>query len=204
MHEYDDQQLVQSALCGDTEGFNKLVERYQSRAYGLCVRMLGDADMAADVAQDAFISAYRHLPSLRGEFRPWLMRIVANACRDVLRSQKRRPSVSLDMTTDEDEAPALQIADTTAGPEEQLLRREMQQTIATALFTIPADQREVIVLSDIEGMSYQEIADITGINIGTVKSRLNRARMRLRELLYAAELLPHVRRLTSEQTNQGE
>jgi RNA polymerase sigma-70 factor (ECF subfamily) len=108
------------------------------------------------------------------------------------------------MTTDDDEAPALQIADTTAGPEEQLLRREMQQTIATALFTIPADQREVIVLSDIEGLSYQEIADITGINIGTVKSRLNRARMRLRELLYAAELLPQVRRLTSEQTTQGE
>lgn len=204
MHEHDDQQLVQQSLSGDTLSFNQLVDRYQSRAYGLCVRMLGDADQAADVAQDAFISAYRHLPGLRGEFRPWLMRIVANACRDVLRSQKRRPSVSLDMTTDDDEAPALQIADTTAGPEEQLLRREMQQTIATALFTIPADQREVIVLSDIEGLSYQEIADITGINIGTVKSRLNRARMRLRELLYAAELLPQVRRLTSEQTTQGE
>jgi RNA polymerase sigma-70 factor (ECF subfamily) len=204
MHEHDDQQLVQQALGGDTQSFNQLVDRYQARAYGLCVRMLGDADQAADVAQDAFISAYRHLPGLRGEFRPWLMRIVANACRDVLRSQKRRPSISLDMTIDEDEAPALQIADTTAGPEEQLLRREMQQTIAAALFTIPADQREVIVLSDIEGLSYQEIADITGINIGTVKSRLNRARMRLRELLYAAELLPQVRRLTSEQTNQGE
>lgn len=204
MHDHDDQKLVQLALNGNTESFNQLVDRYQSRAYGLCVRMLGDADQAADVAQDAFISAYRHLPGLRGEFRPWLMRIVANACRDVLRIQKRRPSVSLDMTTDDDEAPALQIADTTAGPEEQLLRREMQQTIATALFTIPADQREVIVLSDIEGLSYQEIADITGINIGTVKSRLNRARMRLRELLYAAELLPQVRRLTSEQTTQGE
>jgi RNA polymerase sigma-70 factor (ECF subfamily) len=204
MYEHDDQHLVQAALNGDSESFNRLVDRYQARAYGLCLRMLGDADHAADVAQDAFISAYRHLPSLRGEFRPWLMRIVANACRDVLRSQKRRPSVSLDMTNDDDDAPALQIADTAAGPEEQLLRREMQQTIATALFTIPAEQREVIVLSDIEGLSYQEIAEITGINIGTVKSRLNRARMRLRELLYAAELLPHVRRLTSEQTNQGE
>lgn len=204
MHEIDDQQLVQSTLNGDTDGFNRLVDRYQARAYGLCIRMLGDADQAADVAQDAFIAAYRHLPGLRGEFRPWLMRIVANACRDVLRSQKRRPSVSLDMTMDDDDAPALQIADTTAGPEEQLLRREMQQTIATALHTIPVDQREVIILSDIEGLSYQEIADITGINIGTVKSRLNRARLRLRELLYAAELLPHVRRRTSEQTNQGE
>lgn len=204
MHEYDDIQLVQSTLNGDTESFNRLVDRYQPRVYGLCVRMLGDQDTAADVAQDAFIAAYRHLPSLRGEFRPWLMRIVANACRDVLRTKKRRPSLSLDMTYDDDESPALQIADTHAGPEEQLLRHELQQTIATALQTIPIDQREVIILSDIEGFSYQEISNITGVNIGTVKSRLNRARLRLRELLYAAELLPQVRRLTTEHTTQGE
>jgi RNA polymerase sigma-70 factor (ECF subfamily) len=198
MVQYEDPQLVQLVLDGDTEAFNDLVERHQSRAYNLCVRMLGDADAAADVAQDAFISAYKHLPSLRGEFRPWLMRIVANGCRDVLRSQKRRPSVSLDLERDDDDTPAMQLADTGDGPEAALMKRELQKTIAGALAEIPDDQREVVILSDIQGLSYQEIADMTGINIGTVKSRLNRARSRLRELLMAAELLPRVRRHTLE------
>jgi len=198
MLQFEDQQLVQFVLAGDTAAFNDLVERHQSRAYNLCVRMLADADAAADVAQDAFISAYKHLPSLRGEFRPWLMRIVANACRDVLRSQKRRPSVSLDLERDDDDAPAMQFADTSDGPEAALMKSELQKTIAVALGAIPDDQREVIILSDIQGLSYQEIADVTGINIGTVKSRLNRARSRLRELLLAAELLPRVRRHTHE------
>ena len=198
MLQYDDQEIVQLILAGDTDAFNVLVDRYQARAYNLCLRMLGDGDVAADVAQDAFISAYRHLPSLRGEFRPWLMRIVANACRDALRSQKRRPTVSMDMSHDEDEGPGLQIADSADGPVDALIHREFQQTIVVALQSIPDDQREVIVLSDIEGRSYQEIADITGINIGTVKSRLNRARLRMRELLTAAELFPQVKRHTSQ------
>lgn len=198
MLQYDDQEIVQLILAGDTDAFNVLVDRYQSRAYNLCLRMLGDGDAAADVAQDAFISAYRHLPSLRGDFRPWLMRIVANACRDALRSQKRRSTISMDVSRDEDDGPGLQIADDAAGPEDALLQRELQQTIVIALHSIPDDQREVIVLSDIEGRSYQEIADITGINIGTVKSRLNRARLRMRELLVAAELLPRVKRHTSQ------
>jgi RNA polymerase sigma-70 factor (ECF subfamily) len=198
MVQYEDPQLVRLVLDGDTEAFNDLVERHQSRAYNLCVRMLGDADAAADVAQDAFISAYKHLPSLRGEFRPWLMRIVANGCRDVLRSQKRRPSVSLDLERDDDDTPAMQLADTGDGPEAALMKSELQKTIAGALAEIPDDQREVVILSDIQGLSYQEIADMTGINIGTVKSRLNRARSRLRELLVAAELLPRVRRHTLE------
>ncbi len=196
----EDQILVSAALAGDNDSFNQLVERYQNRAYGLCFRMLGDADAAADVAQDAFISAYRHLPSLRGEFRPWLMRIVANACRDVLRSNKRHPSVSLDTNPrDEDESPALQIADTTPNPEEHLMRAELHRTISVALLQIPLDQRTVVILSDIEGMSYDEIAVVTGANIGTVKSRLNRARARLREIFVAAELFPTVRRLIADE-----
>jgi RNA polymerase sigma-70 factor (ECF subfamily) len=126
------------------------------------------------------------------------MRIVANGCRDVLRSQKRRPSVSLDLERDDDDTPAMQLADTGDGPEAALMKSELQKTIAGALAEIPDDQREVVILSDIQGLSYQEIADMTGINIGTVKSRLNRARSRLRELLVAAELLPRVRRHTLE------
>jgi RNA polymerase sigma-70 factor (ECF subfamily) len=162
--------------------------------------MLGDSDAAADVAQDAFISAYRHLPSLRGEFRPWLMRIVANACRDVLRSNKRHPSVSLDTNPrDEDESPALQIADANPNPEEHLMRAELHRTISVALLQIPQDQRTVVILSDIEGMSYDEIAEVTGANIGTVKSRLNRARARLREIFTEVELFPTVRRLIANE-----
>lgn len=196
----EDQILVTAVLAGDSDSFNQLVERYQNRAYGLCFRMLGDSDAAADVAQDAFISAYRHLPSLRGEFRPWLMRIVANACRDVLRSNKRHPSVSLDTNPrDEDEAPALQIADSNPNPEEHLMRAEMHRTISVALLQIPQDQRTVVILSDIEGMSYDEIAEVTGANIGTVKSRLNRARARLREIFTEVELFPTVRRLIANQ-----
>lgn len=196
----EDQILVSAALAGDSDSFNQLVERYQNRAYGLCFRMLGDADAAADVAQDAFISAYRHLPSLRGEFRPWLMRIVANACRDVLRSNKRHPSVSLDTNPrDEDESPVMQIADTNPNPEEHLMRAEMHRTISVALLQIPQDQRTVVILSDIEGMSYDEIAEVTGANIGTVKSRLNRARSRLREIFIEAELFPLVRRLIPDE-----
>jgi RNA polymerase sigma-70 factor (ECF subfamily) len=196
----EDQILVSAALAGDSDSFNQLVERYQNRAYGLCFRMLGDSDAAADVAQDAFISAYRHLPSLRGEFRPWLMRIVANACRDVLRSNKRHPSVSLDTNPrDEDESPALQIADSNPNPEEHLMRAEMHRTISVALLQIPQDQRTVVILSDIDGMSYDEIAEVTGANIGTVKSRLNRARARLREIFTEAELFPTVRRLIANE-----
>lgn len=193
MIDYDDAQLVQAILAGDTQSFNILVERHQSRVYGLCVRMLGDNDAAADVAQDAFIAAYRNIPSLRGDFRPWMMRIAANACRDVLRTRKRRPTVSIDLDP-ADDAPAQQYIDDTAGPEETLMHAQMQQVLVDALYAIPDDQREVVVLSDIEGMSYQEIADVTGINIGTVKSRLNRARARLREILQAAELFPKVMR----------
>lgn len=196
----EDQILVTAVLAGDSDSFNQLVERYQNRAYGLCFRMLGDSDAAADVAQDAFISAYRHLPSLRGEFRPWLMRIVANACRDVLRSNKRHPSVSLDTNPrDEDESPALQIADANPNPEEHLMRAELHRTISVALLQIPQDQRTVVILSDIEGMSYDEIAEVTGANIGTVKSRLNRARARLREIFTEVELFPTVRRLIANE-----
>jgi RNA polymerase sigma factor (sigma-70 family) len=191
--EYDDTQLVRDILAGDTQSFNVLVERHQSRVYSLCVRMVGDADAAADVAQDAFISAYRNLPSLRGEFRPWMMRIAANACRDVLRTRKRRPTVSMDADPSDD-APAQQIADSQAGPEDVLMHTEMQQALVEALYAIPDEQREVVILSDVQGYSYQEIAEVTGINIGTVKSRLNRARTRLREILMAAELFPQVMR----------
>jgi RNA polymerase sigma factor (sigma-70 family) len=188
--------LVADAQHGDVESFNILVRRYESRVYNLSFRMLGDADSAADAAQDAFLSAFRSLRSFRGgSFRSWLLRIATNACYDALRARKRRPAVSLDMELEEGDESPLQIPDGSEGPDDAVLRRELATAIQTGLGHLPEDQRLAVVLSDIQGMAYEEIAQITGANIGTVKSRLSRGGARLREVLRAGELLPAKYRL---------
>lgn len=184
--------LVAAAQRGDVESFNALVRLYEGRVYNLSYRMLGDSESAADASQETFLSAYRNLRSFRGgSFRSWLMRIATNACYDALRIRKRRPTVSLsgDEDDDEDSTP-LQIPDETSGPDDLVLRRELAAAIQTGLGLLPEDQRLTVVLSDIQGMAYEEIAQITGANLGTVKSRLSRGRARLREVLRAGELLP--------------
>lgn len=189
----EEQRLVMAAQRGDVESFNALVRLYEGRVYNLSYRMLGDADGAADAAQDAFLSAFRNLKSFRGgSFRSWLLRIATNACYDVLRARKRRPAVSLDALSadDEDASSPLQIADDAEMPDDVALRHELAGAIQHGLTSLPEDQRAVIVLSDIQGLSYEEIALITGSNLGTVKSRLSRGRARLREVLRAGELLP--------------
>ncbi|HEU5015415.1 MAG TPA: sigma-70 family RNA polymerase sigma factor [Roseiflexaceae bacterium] len=184
--------LVESARHGEAESFNALVRLYEGRVYNLCYRMLGDADSAADAGQDAFLSAFRNMRKFRGgSFRSWMLRIATNTCYDVLRARKRRPTTSLDADAQHDEdAPALQIADEGETPDERVQRRELATAIRAALDTLPEDQRIVVVLSDVEGMSYDEIAEITGTNLGTVKSRLSRGRARMRDALKAGELLP--------------
>lgn len=184
--------LVEAARRGDVESFNALVRLYEGRVYNLCYRMLGDADSAADAAQEAFLSAYRNLRSFRGgSFRSWLLRIATNACYDSLRARKRRPAVSLEASADdEDAASPLQVPDPAESPDDTALRRELAGAIQEGLASLPDDQRAVLVLSDIEGLSYEEIASVTGTNLGTVKSRLSRGRSRLRDVLRAGELLP--------------
>lgn len=184
--------LVEAARRGDVESFNALVRLYEARVYNLCYRMLGDADSAADAAQESFLSAYRNLRSFRGgSFRSWLLRIATNACYDALRARKRRPSVSLDAGADEEEeSAAMQVADPSEAPDDFALRRELAGAIQEGLASLPEDQRVVLILSDIEGLAYEEIAQVTGANIGTVKSRLSRGRARLRDVLRAGELLP--------------
>ena len=188
----EERRLVAAAQRGGVEQFNALVRLYEGRVYNLCYRMLGDADSAADAAQDAFLSAYRNLPSFRGgSFRSWMLRIATNTCYDVLRARKRRPAVSLDIDADEnDEASPLQIADTAESPTDFALRRELAAAIQLGLGELPDEQRVILILSDIEGLAYDEIAQITNTNIGTVKSRLSRGRARLRDVLKAGELLP--------------
>ena len=196
----EERRLVEVAQRGDVESFNELVRLFEGRVYNLCYRMLGDADSAADAAQDAFLSAFRNLRSFRGgSFRSWMLRIATNTCYDALRVRKRRPSVSLDIeAADELASSPLQIADTAESPDDFAQRRELAAAIQQGLTALPDEQRIVLILSDIQGLPYEEIAQITNSNLGTVKSRLSRGRARLREVLKAGELLPSRYRHESE------
>ena len=188
---YDESQLISDSQGGDVRAFNVLVEHYQVRLYNLCCRMLGDPDAAADVTQDAFLSAYRNIRRYRGgSFAAWLMRIATNACYDQLRARQRRPTTSIDaLLDDEDHAPR-QFEDSGEAPDERSLRNELAGEIQRGLDALDADQRLVIVLSDIQGFSYDEISAVTGWPLGTVKSRLSRGRAQLRNVLRQGELLP--------------
>ena len=196
----EERRLVEVAQRGDVESFNELVRLFEGRVYTLCYRMLGDAESAADAAQDAFFSAFRNLKSFRGgSFRSWMLRIATNTCYDVLRVRKRRPSVSLDIDADDESASSpLQIADSAESPDDFAQRRELAAAIQQGLTELPDEQRIVLILSDIQGLAYEEIAQITNSNLGTVKSRLSRGRARLREVLKAGELLPTRYRHESE------
>lgn len=194
----EEQRLISAAQAGDLDSFNQIVQLYETRVYNLCYRMLGDADAAADATQDTFISAFRHLPNFRGgAFKSWLLRIATNTCYDVLRTRKRRPSVSLDKEPD-DEGNRLDLPDPGASLDEIMLQQELSAAIQRGLADLPEDQRIVIILSDIQGLAYEEIAQITGVQLGTVKSRLSRARAKLRDILRAGELLPLKFRLDDE------
>jgi RNA polymerase sigma-70 factor (ECF subfamily) len=192
--ERDEQSLIAAAQRGNMDAFNELVLSYQDQVYNLAYRIMGDPASASDAAQEAFISAYQHIDGFRGEypssFKSWLMRIVSNACFDELRRLKRRPTTSIeDFELDEEANPAL--VSEAGSPEEHAEREEMARVIQTGIQTLPADQRVTLVLSDVQGFSYQEIAEITDVPLGTVKSRLARARGKLRDHLRdQGELLP--------------
>lgn|SRR5690606_4912382 len=197
----NEQALIQKAQRGDLNAFNALVLAYQNQVYTLAYRIMGEAHSAADVTQEAFILAFRRLSTYRGgNFRSWLLRITANQCYDELRRIRRKPAVSVEElpNAESDDGPAL--PDETDTPEQVVQQRELQRAIQTCISHLSADQRIVLVMSDIEGFSYQEIADQIGANLGTVKSRLSRARAGVRDCLQAVkELLPPVFRLTSEE-----
>jgi RNA polymerase sigma factor (sigma-70 family) len=203
----DEQALIRAAVKGDVDSFNTLVLHYQSQVYNYAYRVMGDPDSAADATQEAFISAYRALHGYRGgSFRSWLLRIVTNACYDELRRRKRRPVSSLDALYVEDPTPdaALPLSHR-EGPEGCTVRHELNQAIQFGIAGLPEEQRVTLVLSDVQGMSYEEIAQVTAANIGTVKSRLSRARSKLRDYLRTREeLLPREYRLVDEQAYTAE
>jgi len=177
--------LLRDSLAGDLDAFNRLVELHQRLVFNICLRMLGSPAAAEDATQEAFISAWRNISSFRGQsFRAWLTRIAANACTDELRRRSRRPAVSLDAPAAGEEAP-LEIPDRAAGPEEAALRADQRRRIQAALLDLPADQRLAVVMCDVQGFAYEEIAEAMRTSVGTVKSRIARGREKLRRLLAA-------------------
>ncbi|HSH03297.1 MAG TPA: sigma-70 family RNA polymerase sigma factor [Anaerolineae bacterium] len=193
----DENKLITLAQKGDITAYNRLVIEYQDMVYNVSYRILGEATTADDITQETFIAAHKALKRFRGgSFKSWLMRIATNRCYDLLRKRKRRPQSSLDELTEDNESfPPLTDEDDT-GPEEEQLQQELAQGIVTCLDSLPDDQRITTVLCDIEGYAYQEIAEMTAVSLGTVKSRISRARRRLRDCLQSlGELLPAQYRL---------
>ena len=183
--------LVAQARSGRVDAFNQLVLFYQQTAYNLAFRILGDVDRSTDATQESFIRCYRSLDQFRGGiFRAWLLRIVTNCCYDQLRLQQRRPTTPIDDLVEDEEHSDL-LRDNSESPEESVERGELNAFLKASLGILPPEQRAIVVLSDIEGLSYEEIAAVSSLALGTVKSRLNRARGKLRDYLLAhKEQLP--------------
>jgi RNA polymerase sigma-70 factor (ECF subfamily) len=200
----DESALIAEAQKGDLDAFNDLVLKYQEVLFNVALRIVGDQDLAADATQDAFVSAFASLKSFRGgSFKAWLLRTLTNACYDALRRARRRPTVPLEPADAEeggsDSSPWL--ADPSPSPEEQMDASELEHAIQHCLDRLPTEFRAVVVMADIEGLDYSEVAGAVRVPLGTVKSRLARARLRLRECLQAfEELLPSAFRLQSEPT----
>ncbi len=186
--EAPDAVLVTRSQGGDVQAFNLLVERYQQRVYAVCSRMLGHGD-ADDVTQEVFLAAFRSIQRYRGgSFISWLLRIATNKCLDVLRVRSRRPFISLDTAVEGTGDAPRQFHDSSESPEQHLLRMDLARDLEHALLQLPPEQRLLVVLSDIQGYSYEEIVASTGWPTGTVKSRLSRGRARLRDTLRSREL----------------
>jgi RNA polymerase sigma-70 factor (ECF subfamily) len=178
-----DEHLVSLSKDGSLNAFNRLVERHQSAVYNLCLRLVGDRSAAEDATQEAFLSAFKSIARFEGgNFRSWVFRIAVNESKDELRRRGRRPADSLFAMGAEGEF-EIDLPDTGETAEELIEREAVAQGIERALLELPFDQRQVILLSDVHGYHYEEIARITGSNVGTVKSRIHRGRERLRVLL---------------------
>ena len=196
----DERALVAAAQRGDLDAFNQLVIHYQKLAYHVAYRILNDADASADATQDAFLRAYKALDQYRGgSFKAWLLRIVTNTCYDQLRAKRRRPTASLEAVLVTEPVSGPLFVDHTESPEAYAERQELGRVIQAGINTLLPDQRIALTLRDVAGMDYQEIAEVTRVSLGTVKSRISRARAKLRDHLLAhQELLPAQYRLKDD------
>jgi RNA polymerase sigma-70 factor, ECF subfamily len=199
-----EQQLIARARDGDLESFNQIVDRYQGLVYRVCLRVLRDQGRAEDATQDTFIKAYSALDQYHGgSLKSWLMRIATNRCYDIIRSERRRPAASLEAEPVESE-PTWSVEPITENPDSYADRSQLSAYLERALGQLSDEQRLAVVLYDINGYSYEEIAGITDASLGTVKSRISRGRVRLREILrqdeHSRELFEAVWRQSDDTT----
>ena len=173
--------IVRKVLKGDTNAFETLVLEYEKNVYNIALRMTGNSEDASDMTQEAFIKAFNSLQSFRGDskFSVWLYRIVSNVCLDFLRSRNRRPTVSLSVEDDDGEDTQLDVADEIQSPELLLDRKLTRESVRRGLDSLPPDYRQILLLREIQGFSYKEISKALHLEVGTVKSRIFRARKRL-------------------------
>ena len=182
----DEASLIKRIKSGDTEAFSDLVHIYEKRAFNFAYRMLKDAHMAEDATQEAFLKAYLKINTFMGNsaFQTWFYTILNNVCLDILRKKSRRPEpLSIEQKTTDDEEFTLQIEDKSAGPHEALQKKDTNILLEKAIEKLTDEHRAVIILRDIEGREYEEIAKILNISLGTVKSRISRARLSLKKIL---------------------
>ncbi len=195
----DEKELIARCREGDMDAFEQLMSAYQQRIYNVAYRMMGNPHDASDLTQETMIRIYRFIGSFRGEsaFSTWVYHITLNGCREALRRLSRHPVVSLDEPLQMDDGELLrELPDKAPLPEEHYLNQELSELLQTLIAELPPEYRAVLILRENEGLRYEEIAAETGISIGTVKSRLNRARARLREKLYLyQEQYPEISRL---------
>jgi len=183
---FEEKQLIERSRRGDVAAFDKLVRRYERTVYNVAYRLSGSHDDASDLAQEAFVRAWNNLKSFRGEaqFSTWIHRIVTNVFLDDRKKKRARPTTSLDESVDLDEnSVARQYEDHAPGPEALAEGDERRRILEKAILTLPETQRIMIVMYHTQGLAYEEIAELTELPIGTVKSRLNRARLALRDRL---------------------
>lgn len=184
--------LVRRVQGGELDAFEELVRAHEKTVYNLALRMTGNPQDAEDMAQEAFLKAYRSLPEFRGEskFSVWLYRIVSNVCLDHLRKQSRRPSSSLTMEDDDGEEQQFDVPDESASPEKLLEQKLTREAVQRGLNQLPDEQRQILLLRELRGLSYEEIGEALGLEAGTVKSRIFRARKRLCAFLLADGNIP--------------
>ena len=183
----DEERLVESAIGGDAYAFEQLMGKHEARMYAVALRMCGNREDAQDSLQDAMLRIYKALGSFKGQssFATWAYRITMNTCLDNLRRKKVRQAQSLDALLDIGWSPA----DEDASPEQHADNAERRRALSRAIQLLPEDMRSAVVLRDVQGYSYEEIAEILEANVGTVKSRISRGREKLRNVLSAqAEL----------------
>lgn len=181
----DELELVKLAQQGDQEAFGDLVRQYEKQVYNLALRMVCQEQDALDLSQEAFLRAWRGLPAFRldAKFSTWLYRLTSNICIDFIRAQKNRRTVSMTVEEDQEESQQWQMPDPTPGPEQQTLERDQARQIKTAMEQLSAEQRQILTLRAIHGLSYAQIGQIMQLKEGTVKSRLNRTRQQLKQIL---------------------